>query len=174
MLEMDTENEASGGGGEDECKDGDEGKDKDENGEMLGKVLGRSDVDAALGQLAKSVNGLGPMGCDIFRRRVQWLWPAAFPFVDERSGKGLEGLGLPSGAEELERVVEENWTDRMAMMDDDDGVGDGDSSSGGGGLEGKNEAERKRRAFVVILERATSAVLEGKIDDVLSMAAKAR
>lgn len=125
----------------------------DRHGERLSRVLKQSDVDNALVSLAKVVKGLGPTGCNIFRRRVQWLWEAAYPFVDSRSAKGLQALGLPDEGEGLAGFIDEQWpgcvTDNIAGADDD---------------------ERKRRALVMVLERATSAQLEAKIDLLMGQA----
>ncbi|KAG9712046.1 hypothetical protein KCU73_g16990, partial [Aureobasidium melanogenum] len=44
--------------------------------------------------LQENIKGLGKTGLDIFFRRVQWLWPEAYPFVDEKSSRGIEKLGL--------------------------------------------------------------------------------
>jgi hypothetical protein len=90
---------------------------------------------------------LGNTGLDIFLRRVQWLWEAGYPFVDSRTWQALKQVGLPQDAEELKKVVEENWSKLETKK-----------------LAGDNEAAKKRRAFVVILERVTGANLEGKID----------
>nr|POF04823.1 hypothetical protein CFP56_74668 [Quercus suber] len=111
--------------------------------------------------LRTKISGLGPTGIEIFFRRVQGAWPATFPFVDERTARGLERLGLPADADALVRVLEESWEE----------VQQGEWEVGGG--EKDEEAARKRRAFVVLLERVTGAELEGNSDQVLEAAANA-
>jgi hypothetical protein len=127
----------------------------DEHGERLSKVLKQSDVDKALVDLAKVVKGLGPTGCNIFRRRVQWLWEASYPFVDSRSAKGLQVLGLPDEGEGLAGFIDEQWPD--CVTDD---------------IAGADDDEKKRRALVIVLERATSAQLEGKVDSLMEQASR--
>ncbi|CAD0087754.1 unnamed protein product [Aureobasidium vineae] len=104
--------------------------------------------------LQENIKGVGKTGLDIFFRRVQWLWPEAYPFVDERSSRGIEKLGLPKHPDELAKVLDRYWakldTSNLAKGDRD---------------------MQKRRAFVVICERATSADLEGKSDAILEAAA---
>ena len=77
------------------------------------------------------------------------MWPEIYPFVDGRTEGSLEKVGLPSDAEELRDLLKENWTE---LKEAD--------------LQGKDEEEKQRRAFVRILERAVGVDLEGNIDDV--------
>lgn len=100
--------------------------------------------------LKDGVKGLGETGLDIFCRRVQWLWEEAYPFVDGRTNGALEQLGLPGEADELRQGLESRW-DELGVKDI--------------GL--KDEEEKKRRAFVLVLERAVGASLEKKVQDVL-------
>ncbi|KAG9513929.1 hypothetical protein KCU99_g9677, partial [Aureobasidium melanogenum] len=104
--------------------------------------------------LQENIKGLGKTGLDIFFRRVQWLWPEAYPFVDEKSSRGIEKLGLPKHPDELAKVLDRYW----AKLDTSN-------------LEKGDKDMQKRRAFVVICERATSADLEGKSDAILEAAA---
>ncbi|KAG9517578.1 hypothetical protein KCU93_g8715, partial [Aureobasidium melanogenum] len=104
--------------------------------------------------LQENIKGLGKTGLDIFFRRVQWLWPEAYPFVDEKSSRGIEKLGLPKHPDELAKVLDRYW----AKLDTSN-------------LEKGDKEMQKRRAFVVICERATSADLEGKSDAILEAAA---
>lgn len=108
--------------------------------------------------LQQSIKGLGKTGLDIFCRRTQWRFEEFFPFVDERTARGVEklGLGLPKTAVELFKVLEGYW----GQLDTEDIAGD-------------DEETRKRRAFVIICERATGADLEGRSDEVLEAAAAA-
>lgn len=128
----------------------------DKEGTQLGKLLADSDddMDKASAALKEHIKGLGTTGLEIFFRRVQWLWTGAYPNIDGRTADGLRMLGLPQDGQELVDLINTNWKD----------VKNSD-------LAGKDEGERKRRAFVLILERATGAQLEHKIDDVLSAAA---
>ena len=59
----------------------------------------------------------------------------------------MRALVLPNDAEELVRVIDQNWT----HIDADYTIG-------------KDEGETKRRALVVVLERVTGADLEKRID----------
>ncbi|KAF2149423.1 hypothetical protein K461DRAFT_288010 [Myriangium duriaei CBS 260.36] len=104
--------------------------------------------------LQTNIKGLGKTGLDIFYRRVQWLWPEAFPFVDERTARGVEKLGLPKDAEKLAKLIDQNWSEL-------------DTS----GLPKGNKDQSKRRVFVVVCERATGAELEGKVEALLEGAA---
>ena len=75
--------------------------------------------------------------------------------MDGRTAGSLEKIGLPSDADELRDLLQENWKD----INSDDVLGkDGD--------------EKQRRAFVIILERAVGADLEGNVDDVKNEAEK--
>ncbi len=103
--------------------------------------------------LKKHVKGLGKTGLDIFGRRVQTAWPDPYPFADQRSLSGLGKVGLPDSAEELKKLLDEHWTE----LDVKDLAG------------GKDE--KKRRAFVRVLERAVGVDLEGNADAVRAEAA---
>ncbi|GME23166.1 Endonuclease, partial [Neofusicoccum parvum] len=105
--------------------------------------------------LKEGVKGLGETGLDIFCRRVQWLWEEVYPFVDGRTKGALEELGLPGEAEELRDLLEREW----------DGLGVKDIAL-------KDEEEKKRRAFVIVLERAVGASLEKKVQEVVDEAAR--
>nr|POF17800.1 hypothetical protein CFP56_13212 [Quercus suber] len=114
------------------------------------------DVPKEREELKSSIKGLGPTGLDIFFRRVQWLWTACYPFVDERTAQALKRVGLSESGEELVQALEKHWTDLP-----------------GKDLAGDDEAARKKRAFVVLLERVTGADLEGNVDQVIESAAAA-
>ena len=101
--------------------------------------------------LRKNVKGLGKTGLDIFGRRIQGVWPSFYPFVDQRTLAAVEKLGMPGSAEELRSVIDENW-EKLEVKD----------------IEAKDEEEKKRKAFVRILERAVGADLEGNIDSIKS------
>jgi len=127
----------------------------DKEGERLAKVLENDNPDEALQDLIGKVKGFGPTGGNIFRRRVQWLWPAAYPFIDSRSSNALQRIGLPSGEDDLQQVVESHC-DQMDHAK----------------LAGKDIDEKRRRAFVMVLERATGADLEGKVEQLKEAASK--
>ena len=132
--------------------------DDDKEGKMLQKVrdMCDKDIDKEMALLKENINGLGKTGLDIFFRRVQWIWDAAYMFMDEKSLHGLKKLGLPDDGQELNDLFDEHW-----------------SSIDKSNLVGKTDEEKKKRAFVTVLERATGADLEGKIDALLEAAAAA-
>ena len=105
-------------------------------------------------RLRKNVKGLGKTGLDIFGRRIQGVWPEYYPFVDQRTLAAVEKLGLPGSADKLRNLVDEEWGNLQ--------VND---------IEANDEVEKKRKAFVRILERAVGADLEGNIDSIKSEAA---
>ncbi|EAT78499.2 hypothetical protein SNOG_14262 [Parastagonospora nodorum SN15] len=119
------------------------------------RAQSKNGVESEREVLRRSVKGLGKTGLDIFYRRVQWQWDEAFPFVDARTQAALGRMGLPKRAEEIEKLIESRWTDLNS--------GEGD---------GHDLETRKRRVFVVLLERAIGADLEKKIDQVLNEASK--
>lgn len=127
----------------------------DEQGEHLGPVLSKDDVEESLADLMSHIKGFGVTGKQIFRRRVQWLYKAAYPFVDSKSSKALQETSLPDKAEDLVQAIDENWTELDS-----------------GSIAGKDEDEKKRRALVVLLERATAANLEGKSHSLLQKASE--
>ncbi|KAL9135136.1 MAG: hypothetical protein Q9175_003673 [Cornicularia normoerica] len=99
--------------------------------------------------LRKNVKGLGKTGLDIFGRRIQGVWPEFYPFADQRTLAAVEKLGLPGSAEELRNMLNENWG-KLEVKD----------------IEAKDEEEKRRKAFVRVLERAVGADLEGNIDSI--------
>ncbi|EME49530.1 hypothetical protein DOTSEDRAFT_68338 [Dothistroma septosporum NZE10] len=130
----------------------------DKDGTQLKKVLNdNEDVSLALRALKDEIKGFGTTGMDIFLRRVQWqdTWKGAYPFVDGTSQDALRELGLPQHHDELVKLLNEHWSKFDTKN-----------------LAGKDEAQKKRRAFVLLLSRATSAKLENKQGDVQEAAAK--
>ncbi|KAK3707765.1 hypothetical protein LTR37_011942 [Vermiconidia calcicola] len=127
----------------------------DKDGMQLQKLLDDSgnDVDKALDTLKASIKGLGETGIKIFLRRVQWLWTSGYPYIDDRTMQSLGKLSLPEDAEELEGLIAKHWSKYDEKR-----------------LAGDNEAAKKRRAFVTVLERAIGADLEGKVDNLLAAA----
>ena len=106
-------------------------------------------IEKELEIIKSSVKGLGKTGIDIFRRRIQGVWPACYPFVDQKTSASLEKLGLPSDAEGLKQLMYKHW-DELNFEN----------------IETMDEEEKKRKAFVRLLERALGSDLEGNIDDV--------
>lgn len=104
--------------------------------------------------LRKNVKGLGKTGLDIFGRRIQGIWPAFYPFVDQRTAAALEKLGLPADAEDLDQFLTERWKE-FEIRD----------------IDAKDDDEQKRKAFVRVLERALGADLEGNTDTFKTKAA---
>lgn len=130
----------------------------DQDGTELQKLRDAcgDDIGEAADQLKSHIKGLGKTGLEIFFRRVQWIWTAAFPNIDGRTADSLRLLGLPQDGSELEGLIEEHWKKLETKH-----------------LAGDGEEAKKKRAFVVLLERATGAQLEQKIDAVLNAAAEA-
>ena len=112
---------------------------------------GGHDCEKTREMLRKNVKGLGKTGLDIFGRRIQGVWPSFYPFVDQRTLAAVEKLGMPGSAKELRNVLDENW-EKLEVKK----------------IEAKDEEEKKRKAFVRILERAVGADLEGNIDSLKS------
>ncbi|KAF7191294.1 hypothetical protein HII31_07317 [Pseudocercospora fuligena] len=128
--------------------------------ENVSKVLSDKDVDPdeALEMLKKEIKGFGETSSKILLRRVQWIWSKAFPFVDNVSWKGLKALGLPEEAEPLNKFLGEHWKSLDTKHLKVDG----------------GEEAKKRRAFVVLVERATSCELENKTNELLAAAADSK
>ena len=99
--------------------------------------------------MKKNIKGLGSTGLDIFFRRVQSTWKEAYPFVDSKTSNALEKLGLPGDAKKLKELLDEKWKDLNTEV-----------------VTGNDDEEKRRRAFVRILERAVGADLEGNTDTV--------
>ena len=100
--------------------------------------------------LTSSIKGLGKTGMSIFFRRIQWLWEECYPYVDDRTGHALEELGLPSQAEQLAEMIDENWDELKESV-----------------ATKKDENTQKRHAFVMLLERAIGAELEKNTQTIL-------
>ena len=98
---------------------------------------------------------MGKTGIEIFRRRIQGVWPSCYPFVDHKTASSLEKFGLPSEAGELQKLVEEHWS--QLYVEDN--------------IKADNEEEKKRKAFVRLLEHAVGADLENNVDGVTAQAA---
>jgi len=118
------------------------------------RTMAKKDWDEERTLLQSHIKGLGKTGLDIFFRRVQWAWQEAFPFVDERTARGIEKLGLPKNPDDLVKVLNDNWSKL------DTGI-----------LPKGDKESLKRRAFVIICERATAADLEGNSEALIEAAA---
>lgn len=55
--------------------------------------------------LLQDIPRVGPVGCDIFCREVQTVWPELRPYFDRRARDGARRLGLPTAAEDLAQLV---------------------------------------------------------------------
>ena len=128
----------------------------DEDDVTLNKVREESGHDAGKERemLKKHVKGLGKTGLDIFGRRIQGVWPEFYPYIDDRTLDALEMLGLPKSAEGLKDLVDEHWE----HLEPED-------------IKAKDEDEKKRKAFVRILERIVGSHLESNMDSVKAQAA---
>ncbi|ADD41716.1 endonuclease [Stackebrandtia nassauensis] len=56
-------------------------------------------------RLLREFPGIGSTGASIFCREVQGVWTDLAPYVDERTAKGADKLGLPTDANELAKLV---------------------------------------------------------------------
>ncbi|KAH9863880.1 hypothetical protein J1614_009812 [Plenodomus biglobosus] len=123
----------------------------------LGKLrkLSKSSVEAEREVVRRSIKGLGKTGLEIFYRRLQWQWEEAFPFVDGRTQACLEKLGLPKRPETLARMIEVRWADL--------GIADQERYS---------SEEKRRRAFVLVLERVLGAEVQKNTGVILEEAWK--
>jgi hypothetical protein len=116
----------------------------------------KNEVESEREVLRRSIKGLGRNGLDTFYRRVQWQWDEAYPFVDARTQSTLERLGLPRRAEGIAKMIEVRWGELGFEQ----------------GIEEYGMEEKRKRAFVVLLERVAWADLEGRIVEVVEEAAK--
>ena len=127
--------------------------DEDVNLERVREESGH-DNEKEREMLKNNVKGLGKTGLDIFGRRIQGIWPEFYPFADQRTLAAAQNLGLPGSAEELRDMLDGNW-EKLDVK----------------GIKAMDDEEKKRKAFVRILERAVGADLEGNIDSIKSEAA---
>jgi len=111
--------------------------------------LGKGSVEAEREVLRRSIKGMGKTGLDIFYRRVQWQWEEIFPYISPRTLSSLEKLGLPKRPESLLKMIEVRWAEL--------GISD---------LEKFSVEEKRKRAFVTLLERAVGADLEKKTQEI--------
>jgi hypothetical protein len=64
--------------------------------------------------LLQEVPGIGPTGASIFCREVQSVWPSLAPYVDSRTIKGAERVGLPTTPNRLAALVSKTEIARLA------------------------------------------------------------
>jgi len=129
----------------------------DEDDVSLDRVREESDHDTTRerAMLKKHVKGLGKTGLDIFGRRIQAVWPELYPFIDEKTSTAVQRLGLPGSADSLKELME-NHRKELEMED----------------IVAQDAEEKKRKAFVRILERAVGADLEHNIESIKGEVAK--
>lgn len=65
------------------------------------------DADTAV-ELLGEFKGIGPAGAQMFVREVQGVWPELAPFLDEPARRSAERLGLPTSAQSLRRLVDDD------------------------------------------------------------------
>jgi len=126
--------------------------DGDTKGESLQAALDQNDgdVEKTVEALQNNIKGFAKTGSSIFMRRVQWLWTAGYPYVDDRTAAALQKLDLPAEASTLQKAIDQEWSKLDTQH-----------------VDGKDDAAKRMRAFVIILERAIGADLENKIDDLV-------
>jgi hypothetical protein len=64
--------------------------------------------------LLQEVPGIGQTGASIFCREVQSVWPGLAPYVDSRTIKGAERVGLPTTPNGLAALVSKTEIARLA------------------------------------------------------------
>ncbi|KAL9098473.1 MAG: hypothetical protein Q9163_005872 [Psora crenata] len=99
--------------------------------------------------LKKYVKGMGKTGVDIFARRIQGTWKEWYPFADQRTLETMKHLGLAGSAQELKGIVDDCW--KKIGLDS---------------VDGEDDEEKKRKVFVLLLDRAVGCGLEGNVDEV--------
>lgn len=111
----------------------------------------------------QKVKGIGKTGAELFCRRVQCLepWEGVFPCADGKSLEACKEIGLNvKDAEDLDQMMkrEVNWT-QVGNMGLDKPFSE------------LRKEQKQRLAFVLVLERAIGASLEGRLQDVRRAAA---
>lgn len=113
------------------------------------------DTSRERAMLKEHVKGLGKTGLDIFGRRIQAVWSEFYPFVDEKTSTAVQKLGLPGSADSLKELMENHWKE-LEVED----------------IVAQDAEEKKRKAFVRILEWAVGADLEHNIESMKGEVAK--
>ena len=131
--------------------------------DFLKEMVNEKGPQGVIDQIGKTVTGIGKTGAEIFCRRIQAVegWgDAVWPFADGRALEALKQLDVEvKDASELQEMVE--------TIVDFDKVGDmGLNKAPNMDMEQQVQVE-----FVVLLERAVGATLEGKVEQVKKMAA---
>lgn len=83
----------------------------------LNNLLPGSETDSSPSEVRKrlkEIKGLGDVGADIFFDTAQGVWPCLAPFIDPRSAKTAEAIGIPGDAHVLWESKEVN-RDPMTM-----------------------------------------------------------
>ncbi len=130
-------------------------------GEEFDGLRKLGDVQAIMCEIKGKVKGMGGTGAELFLRRVQCCegWEAVWPFVDGKALEAVRGMGLEDvkDAAALKEIVE----------DVVNGMKGKPEPKGLEGWDGTLSKEQKSRiSFVVVLERALGASLEGNADEV--------
>jgi hypothetical protein len=120
------------------------------------RIYARNGIESEREILRRNIKGLGRIGMETFYRRVQWQWHMAYASVDNRSQNVLEKLGLPRRAEGIVKMIEVRWGELKF-----------EDASRDYGLE-----EKRRRAFVILLERAIGVDMEGRIEEIVEGAVR--
>ncbi|WVR03825.1 hypothetical protein IAU60_000821 [Kwoniella sp. DSM 27419] len=82
--------------------------------------LDTADAQKRVGDMLKSIKGIGPGGVGIFLRRVQKDWPEVFPYADDRCLAAARVFGLiteDEGAEQLAKVVDDDRGKLVRLLD---------------------------------------------------------
>jgi len=77
----------------------------------LNNLLPKSSTDSSPSEIRarlKEIKGLGDVGIDIFFDTAQVAWPCLGPFLDPRSAKAAEAMGIPSDVQALWATEEVN------------------------------------------------------------------
>jgi hypothetical protein len=130
---------------------------------FLKEMVNEKGPDGVIGEIGKKIKGIGQTGAEIFCRRIQAIegWgDAVWPFADGRSLEALRKLGVDvNDADELQDMLETlvDW-DKVGTMGLDKG-------------EGMEMEQQIHVKYVVLLERAVGAALQGKVEEVKRAAA---
>lgn len=73
----------------------------------LRRLRDEAEDEGEVRRLLQELPRIGPTGADIFCREVQAVWPDLRPQVDAKVRAGATAVGLPTGADELARLVDD-------------------------------------------------------------------
>lgn len=124
-------------------------------------------VEGIVKEIKARIKGMGGTGAELFLRRVQCCqgWEPVWPFADGKALEAVRDMGMvgvedAAGLRDLVEEVVEEMGEKLGDM----------------GLEGwengLSKEQRLRIAFVVVLERAIGASLEGNAGEVRKAALK--